>query len=168
VRAREMMSAYADTGTLPEDPAEAPEAEVLEKFLSQAGAGDYVCIQAYVKPSDPTTELLQQLRTRIRNRYRVATTLGYGPRFLHSTGQLHKGDGGAGLFLQFTNTPGRDAPIPDTAGQDQSSVSFGTLKMAQALGDKQALKDSQRRVLRIDLGTDVPGDLKRLLSGFGG
>jgi len=57
-------------------------------------------------------------------------------------------------------------PIPDTAGQEQSSVSFGTLKMAQALGDKQALKDNRRRVIRINLGADVPGELKRLLSGF--
>jgi transaldolase/glucose-6-phosphate isomerase len=167
VRAREMMSAYAETGALPDDRAEAPEGGVLEEFLSQAEPGDYVCLQAYVKPDDATTALLQQLRTRIRDRYRVATTVGYGPRFLHSTGQLHKGGGGAGLFIQFTNTPGRDAAIPDTAGQEQSAVSFAVLKLAQALGDKQALKDNHRRVIRIHLGTDVPMDLERLLSGFG-
>ena len=167
VRARQMMSAYTDTGKLPEDPAEAPETEVLDGFLSQAGVGDYVGIQAYLNPTETATKLLQQLRTGIRNRYRVATTLGYGPRFLHSTGQLHKGDRGSGLFIQFTDTPARDAPIPDTAGQEQSSASFGTLKMAQALGDKQALKDNRRRVVRINLGADVPGQLKRLLSGFG-
>ena len=165
VRAREMMSAYAQKGSLPEDRAEPP--QVLQTFLSQAGPGDYLCLQAYVKPSDPTTDVLQQLRTRIRDRYRVATTLGYGPRFLHSTGQLHKGDGGAGLFVQLTNEPGRDAPIPDTAGRESSGVSFGTLKMAQALGDKQALKDNQRRVIRIHLGADVTADLKALLAGFG-
>ena len=165
VRAREMMSAYAEKGSLPEDRAEPP--QVLQTFLSQAGPGDYLCLQAYVKPSDPTTDVLQQLRTRIRDRYRVATTLGYGPRFLHSTGQLHKGDGGAGLFVQLTNEPGRDAPIPDTAGRESSGVSFGTLKMAQALGDKQALKDNRRRVIRIHLGADVTADLKALLAGFG-
>jgi transaldolase/glucose-6-phosphate isomerase len=167
VRAREMMSAYSETGTLPDDRAEAPEGRVLEEFLSQAGPGDYVAIQAYVHPCAGTTELLQRLRTRIRARYRVATTLGYGPRFLHSTGQLHKGGRGAGLFVQFTNKPQRDAPIPDTAGQQKSAVSFGVLEMAQALGDKQALKDNQRRVIRIHLGTDVPGDLERLLTAFG-
>jgi transaldolase/glucose-6-phosphate isomerase len=167
VRAREMMSAYSETGTLPDDRAEAPEGRVLEEFLSQAGPGDYVAIQAYVHPCAGTTELLQRLRTRIRARYRVATTLGYGPRFLHSTGQLHKGGRGAGLFVQFTNKPQRDAPIPDTAGQQKSAVSFGVLEMAQALGDKQALKDNQRRVIRIHLGTDVPGDLERLLAAFG-
>jgi hypothetical protein len=120
-----------------------------------------------VKPSEATTSLLQKLRTRIRDRYRVATTVGYGPRFLHSTGQLHKGDGGAGIFVQFTDSPSRDAPIPDTAGQDASAVSFGILKMAQALGDKQALTDNQRRVVRFHLGTDVPADLESLMSGFG-
>jgi len=168
VRAREMVSAYAETGTLPEDRAEAPESGVLEKFLSRSGPQDYVCLQAYVKPSDRTTAALQRLRTRIRDRYRVATTIGYGPRFLHSTGQLHKGDGGAGLFVQFTDTPERDAPIPDSAGQEPSAVSFGVLKMAQALGDKQALMDNQRRVIRIHLGKDVPGDLEQLLSAFSG
>jgi transaldolase / glucose-6-phosphate isomerase len=167
VRAREMMSAYAEKGSLPEDRAEPPQVQVLETFLSQAGRGDYVGLQAYVKPSDPTTAALQQLRTRIRDRYRVATTLGYGPRFLHSTGQLHKGDGGAGLFVQLTSEPGRDAPIPDAAGRETSGVSFGTLKMAQALGDKQALKDNRRRVIRINLGADVAADLKALLAGFG-
>ena len=167
VRAREMMSAYTERGSLPDDSAEPPQVQVLETFLSQAGPGDYVGVQAYVEPSAPVTDLLQQLRTRIRDRYRVATTLGYGPRFLHSTGQLHKGDGGAGLFVQLTSEPGGDAPIPDTAGQESSGVSFGTLKMAQALGDKQALKDNRRRVIRIHLGTEVEADLKALLSGLG-
>jgi transaldolase/glucose-6-phosphate isomerase len=165
VRAREMMNAYVERGSLPEDAAEPPQA--LQTFLSQAGPGDYLSLQAYVEPSGPTTDVLQQLRTRIRDRYRVATTLGYGPRFLHSTGQLHKGDGGAGLFVQLTDQPSRDAPIPDTAGREASGVSFGTLKMAQALGDKQALKDHHRRVIRIHLGADVTGDLKALLAGFG-
>jgi hypothetical protein len=166
VRAREMMSTYAESGRLPEDRAEAAEGGVLSSFLSKAGERDYVALQAYVKPSEATTAALQKLRTRIRDRFRVATTVGYGPRFLHSTGQLHKGDGGAGLFVQFTNTPDRDAPIPQTAGQEQSAVSFGVLKMAQALGDKQALKDNRRRVIRIHLGTDVPEELQRLLSDF--
>ena len=120
VRAREMMKAYAESGVLPQDRAEAPEGGVLEEFLRRAAPGDYVGIQAYVKPDQATSALLQQLRLRIRDRFRVATTVGYGPRFLHSTGQLHKGDGGAGLFIQFTDRPGRDAAIPDTAGAEPS------------------------------------------------
>jgi glucose-6-phosphate isomerase len=168
VRAREMMNVYAKTGSLPEDTAEPPQGKLLEKFLSQLGAGDYVGIQAYVTPSERTSSLLQELRIRIRDRYRVATTVGYGPRFLHSTGQLHKGDGGSGLFIQFTDEPARDAKIPDTAGEDRSSTSFAVLKLTQALGDKQALLDNRRRVIRIQLGSDVPGDLERLLAGFKG
>jgi hypothetical protein len=127
-----------------------------------------VALQAYLQPAESTTGLLQRLRACIRDRFRVATTVGYGPRFLHSTGQLHKGDGGGGLFVQFTDTPDRDAPIPDTAGQEASAVSFGVLKMAQALGDKRALADNHRRVIRIHLGGEVDGGLKSLLSGFEG
>ena len=167
VRAREMVSAYTDTGQLPEDRAEPPEGKVLAEFLSQAEAGDYVALQAYVQPTEATTSALQELRRKIRDRHRVATTVGYGPRFLHSTGQLHKGGGGGGLFVQFTNSRRRDAAIPDTAGKQESSVGFATLKMAQALGDKQALQDNQRRVIRIHLGRDVGADIRGLMSGIG-
>jgi glucose-6-phosphate isomerase len=166
VRAREMISAYAETGNLPEDKAEAAQAPTLTSFLSQAAPGDYVSLQAYLQPTEKTSILLQKLRMLIRDRYRVATTVGYGPRFLHSTGQLHKGDGGAGLFIQFTDSPDRDAPIPDTAGQEKSSVSFGVLKMAQALGDKRALLDNRRRVIRFHLGADAEAELDKLLSEF--
>jgi glucose-6-phosphate isomerase len=167
-RAREMMSAYTKTGDLPEDRSEPADPEVLKRFLDQSEERSYVSLQAYVQPAEETDALLQQLRTRIRNRYQVATTVGYGPRFLHSTGQLHKGDGGGGLFIQFTDTPRRDAPIPEVAGEEYSAASFGVLKMAQALGDKRALKDKQRRVIRIHLGSDVNGRLRTLLDGMGG
>jgi transaldolase/glucose-6-phosphate isomerase len=165
-RAREMMSAYAESGSLPRDEAASPEA--LQGFLSQAEPGNYVALQGYLRPAESTTRLLQRLRTCVRDRFHVATTVGYGPRFLHSTGQLHKGDGGGGLFVQFTDTPDRDAPIPDEAGEDASAVSFGVLKMAQALGDKRALADNRRRVIRIHLGREVEGGLESLLSGFEG
>lgn len=167
VRAREMVSAYTETGKLPEDRAEPPDGKVLAKFLSQAEPGDYVALQAYMQPTDTTSAVLRELRRIIRDRYRIATTVGYGPRFLHSTGQLHKGDGGGGLFVQFTNAERRDAAIPDTAGKQESAVSFATLKMAQALGDKRALEDNQRRVIRIHLGQDVETDIRGLMSGIG-
>jgi hypothetical protein len=92
----------------------------------------------------------------------MATTVGYGPRFLHSTGQLHKGDGGTGLFIQFTAEDPDDVPIPDEAGAPDSAMSFGVLKTAQVLGDKQALLDGRRRVIRFHLGDDVVGGLKLL------
>ena len=95
--------------------------------------------------------------------YTVATTLGYGPMFLHSTCQLHKGDSGNGYFIQFISDIQRDVPIPDEAGENASSISFGTLIKAQALGDRQALIDNKRKVLTIDLGKDVVESISKLI-----
>ncbi|MEE9616238.1 MAG: transaldolase, partial [Anaerolineae bacterium] len=134
----------------------------LDRFLAQARPGDYVALQAYVQPTAETGAALAALRVRLRDRTGLATTVGYGPRFLHSTGQLHKGDAGHGLFIQFTADAPRDAAIPDEAGLPESSISFGVLKMAQVLGDRQALLDAGRRVIRFHLGDDVVGGLKRL------
>jgi glucose-6-phosphate isomerase/CheY-like chemotaxis protein len=136
--------------------------EALIAFLDQAQMGDYVSLQAYVQPTPDTDVALAELRLKLRDRFRLATTVGYGPRFLHSTGQLHKGDAGNGLFIQFTHDPPQDAAIPDEAGKPESSVTFGVLIAAQALGDRQALLDSGRRVIRFHLGSDVVGGLKRL------
>jgi glucose-6-phosphate isomerase/transaldolase/glucose-6-phosphate isomerase len=119
-------------------------------------------LQAYLPPSGQTTEVLQGLRAGLRDRLRLATTLGYGPRFLHSTGQLHKGDAGNGLFLQITSDNERDAPIPDEAGQPEAGLSFGVLEAAQALGDRQALLDAGRRVVRVHLSGNVADGLERL------
>jgi len=126
--------------------------EVFSTFLSDAKSGkNYVAIQAYLKPDEKTWQQLQELRLKILEKYKVATTLGYGPRFLHSTGQLHKGDSGNGFFIQFISAIQNDVPIPDDAGMNQSSISFGTLIRAQALGDRQALIDNKRKVLTIEL-----------------
>jgi len=179
--ARRMVAEYREAGTLPElEPtvredgvtAYAPSAagsveEALKDFLGGANPGDYVALQAYVEPSEETTEALQALRIRLRDRLGLATTVGYGPRFLHSTGQLHKGDAGNGLFVQITADDARDAPIPDEAGRPESSLSFGVLKEAQALGDRQALLDAGRRVVRFHLGGDVLGGLRRLAGYVG-
>ncbi len=161
VLARQMVAAYQEQGTLPQDRPAALSATALGDFLDGADAGDYIAIQAYVKPSAQTEAELQALRTQVRDKFRLATTVGYGPRFLHSTGQLHKGDGGNGLFVLFTGAATRDALIPDEAGSVEASISFGVLKLAQALGDKQALLDAGRRVIRFDLGTDVVSGLKQ-------
>ncbi|HHO74905.1 MAG TPA: bifunctional transaldolase/phosoglucose isomerase [Deltaproteobacteria bacterium] len=143
------------------------DAKSLEKaflgFLAQAGKGSYGAIQAYVTPTAQTSAALQDLRMKIRNRYCLATSLGYGPRFLHSTGQLHKGDAGKGLFIQITTDDVSDVPIPDEAGAEASSMSFGVLKTAQALGDWQALSDAGRSVIRFHLGgDDVPAAIRRI------
>jgi transaldolase/glucose-6-phosphate isomerase len=175
-RARQAVDEYKEKGILPAATptvidgtisvygvvkAESPGA-ALRTFLAQAEAGDYISIQAYVQPTAEIGSALQGLRTRMRDRYRLATTLGYGPRFLHSTGQLHKGDGGHGLFLQITADDPKDIPIPDEGGSSDASLTFGVLKTAQALGDWQALLDAGRRVIRFHLGRDAVKGLKAL------
>jgi hypothetical protein len=139
---------------------------IVHTFLHEAQAGDYVAIHAYVAPSEATSAALAALRVAIRDHYKVATTVGYGPRFLHSTGQLHKGDGGHGVFLQIVTAPATVVPIPDTADSNASGMTFGVLKEAQALGDRQALLNVKRRVLRVDppVGADgvIPGGLREL------
>jgi glucose-6-phosphate isomerase len=137
--------------------------EALRTFLDTIRDDSYVAIQAYLQPTQETDASLQYLRMKIRDTYQVATTLGYGPRFLHSTGQLHKGDSGSGVFIQITSENPHDVAIPDEAGSDASSMSFGVLKTAQALGDAQALKVTGRNIIRLHLNTDdISGTIKRI------
>lgn len=166
VLARRMLGDYRKEGKLPDlvptlraggitvfgDVVSETPGDAMIAFLGQALPGDYVALQAYVQPGPGIDHALLTLRSFLRGRYKLATTVGYGPRFLHSTGQMHKGDAGRGLFLQWTADDPRDVPIPDEAGLPASSVTFGVLKTAQALGDRQALLDAGRRVLRIHLG----------------
>jgi transaldolase/glucose-6-phosphate isomerase len=158
VQARQVVEAFRKEGQLPKSDASELSAKNLEGFLAASKAGDYIALQAYAAPTDELTAALTELRTKVANKFGLATTLGYGPRFLHSTGQLHKGDAGNGLFVQFiTDPPATDLPIPNDAGSDQSDLSFGVLKLAQALGDAQALRAAGRRVLSFKLaGNPAP------------
>ncbi len=133
--------------------------EALLHFLEKERAGDYVAIQAYLPGSSAIDEALQKFRRCIRDRFLYATTLGYGPRYLHSTGQLHKGDAGRGLFIQLTADNPRDIDIPDTPQSSGACISFGTLKDSQAQGDYQALTKAGRRVMRIHLYPDIAESL---------
>lgn len=162
VIARRMVAAYEATGSLPPGKYAPLTAGALDEFLAQAQPGAYIALQAYVQPTPEISAALQSLRLRLRERTHLATTVGYGPRFLHSTGQLHKGDAGHGLFIQFISPTVHDVPIPDAPGATESSITFGILKQAQALGDAQALRDAGRRVICFDLGTDEVSGLKRL------
>jgi transaldolase/glucose-6-phosphate isomerase len=164
VRARDMVSAYHETGALPRSKPAPLSAAKLRAFLAQLKPGDYVALQAYVAPTAQAADALQSLRLRLRDRLKVATTWGFGPRFLHSTGQLHKGDAGNGLFIQLTADAGRDVPIPEAAGSASSTMTFGVLEAAQAQGDQRALLDAGRRVIHFHLGRDVVAGLKRLES----
>jgi hypothetical protein len=171
VLARKIVAEYDEKGALPAGETAPLSEATLSEFLSQARPGDpstssgrsYIAIQAYVQPTDEIDAALQSLRTQLRDRLKLATTVGYGPRFLHSTGQLHKGDAGDGLFIQLTSDAVEDVPIPDEAGLPDSSMSFGILKTAQALGDAQALLDAGRRVICFDLGSNVIAGTKNLM-----
>jgi RpiB/LacA/LacB family sugar-phosphate isomerase len=132
-------------------------AEGLMAHLGQAQPGDYIAIQAYLEPSAEISTRLQAIRALLRDRLRIATTLGFGPRYLHSTGQLHKGGPPNGLFIQVTGDDKDELPVPG-AGYD-----FSTLKAAQALGDLQALSQSGRRVVRLHLTGKAPQGLQHLL-----
>ena len=129
---------------------------LLTAFLGQGRPGDYVALMAYIQPTPEHTVALESQRLRLRDSTRLATTLGYGPRFLHSTGQLHKGGANNGLFIQITADDAQDLPIPG------EPYTFSVLKHAQALGDLGSLVSKQRRVLRVHLGKEVGVQLARL------
>ena len=129
----------------------------LAAHLAQAGPGDYLAIQAYLTPTADAWRTLQEIRVALRDRLRIATTVGWGPRYLHSTGQLHKGGPTSGLFIQITGEDREDVAIPG-AGHG-----FSTLKAAQALGDLQSLRDGARRVIRLHLTGKQSQTLPQLL-----
>lgn len=128
----------------------------LNLHLKQIKKGDYVALNAFITRTPKTEKALTAIRQAIRDKYKVATTVGYGPRFLHSTGQLHKGGGDNVVVIQFTAPPASDAAIPD------ETFSFGTLIAAQALGDFQSLQARGRRILRIELGVQYESDLAKV------
>jgi hypothetical protein len=132
-------------------------ADYLAAFLGQAGRGDYVALLAYLEPSREHKALVESIRLRLRDALRLATTVGFGPRYLHSTGQLHKGGAANGLFIQVTADDTQDLPVPGEA------YSFSVLKQAQALGDLQSLESKNRRVVRFHLGKSVEDGLRGLL-----
>jgi len=136
-------------------------AAALADLLERARPGDYLALQAFVEPTPEAAEALQDLRRRVRDRLHLATTVGFGPRFLHSSGQLHKGGPDTGLFLQVVDDPRPDLPVPGT------SYTFGQLVSAQADGDFRALASLGRRVRRVHLGTDPATGLQALGEVFG-
>ncbi|HEX9095420.1 MAG TPA: bifunctional transaldolase/phosoglucose isomerase [Candidatus Dormibacteraeota bacterium] len=126
----------------------------IQALLGQVRPVDYVALLAFIAPDARHDSALNAIRLAIRDKYRVATTVGYGPRYLHSTGQLHKGGPNTGVFLQIVGDDPKDIPIPG------ERLSFGVLKQAQALGDFQALRNHGRRVLRVQLQDVAQGLVK--------
>ncbi len=155
------VSIYCSPGSLLKGsgaPGKGALAASLAALDKQARPGNYLALMAYLPRSPLVHELLQSIRIRLRDALRLATTLGYGPRFLHSTGQLHKGGANNGLFIQITADDRVDLPVPGEA------YTFGVLKKAQALGDFIALGGKGRQVVRFHLGHEVEAGLKRLLA----
>ena len=130
--------------------------EALRAHCAKIKAGDYVALLAYVEETAEIDAAMQMLRATVRDATRCATTTGYGPRFLHSTGQLHKGGPASGVFIQMTAPDKVDLQVPG------APYTFGILKQAQALGDFQSLLAHGRGAIRVDLGDDVLSGLQRL------
>jgi transaldolase/glucose-6-phosphate isomerase len=130
---------------------------LLAKQLLELKSGDYVALTAYIEETAEHDAYLQRIRAAIRDRWKVATTVGYGPRFLHSTGQLHKGGPANGLFIQITSASVADVKIPG------ETFTFGQLNQAQSLGDFQSLAQRQRRAIRVELGAGLIEGLDLML-----
>jgi glucose-6-phosphate isomerase len=126
----------------------------LRKLFEKFKDSGYAVIQAFLPPSPEITEALRTLAGCIETRTARPVVFDYGPRFLHSTGQLHKGDGGAGIFLQLTAAHGKDAVVPSSPDAGGSAYSFGNIIDAQALGDRQALREKGRPVARLHFKGD--------------
>ncbi|MFC7399845.1 bifunctional transaldolase/phosoglucose isomerase [Chelatococcus sp. GCM10030263] len=180
IKTRELTDAYEKSGALPaEEPffsaegmslyadsrnAEAIASAAREKtfdayiaaHLARLGTGDYAALLAYIERNGAHTAALTALRKLIRDRRKVATCVGFGPRFLHSTGQAYKGGPNSGVFLQITADDARDLAVPG------HRFGFSVVKQAQARGDFEVLAERGRRALRIHLGKDVQAGLTRL------
>ena len=156
-----VLDSYRREGSLPV----LAESGSASELIKGAQPSDYLAIMAFIEQTDETDLLLGRLRQKVLERHGIATTLGYGPRFLHSTGQLHKGGPSSGLHLQLTQSTsgdgGADLQIPGAA------YTFRTLSQAQALGDLNALASLGRRTARVNLGSDPPVGLARILRGLG-
>ncbi|HZN05193.1 MAG TPA: hypothetical protein VFB65_00340 [Pyrinomonadaceae bacterium] len=153
---RELLSEFTKTGKLPDEEKPAAADDAVRSQLHAIKPHDYVAFLNYIEETPETDRAFQELRTAVRDRTKCATTVGYGPRFLHSTGQLHKGGPGSGVFIQISADDKVDFPVPG------EPYSFSILKQAQALGDFRALASRGRRVIRVDLGGDLRARLSHL------
>jgi hypothetical protein len=156
-----LLEGYRQTGKLPSalgavDPADA----AIVKHVATARPGDYLAVDAFFQATPERDRLLGAIRTLCRDRLRLATTVGYGPRCLHVAGQLHKGGAGTGVFLQLCSSVKADLPVPD------EPFTFGVLRDAQGLGDLEVLQARGRRVLRVDCGPDPDAGLTKLLQAL--
>jgi glucose-6-phosphate isomerase len=149
------LAVYADDRVHSTSPPSLLE-KALQAHLAQARPGDYIALLDYFEESPEIEATIQAIRTHLRNTTKCATTAGYGPRYLHSTGQLHKGGPNTGVFVQITAPDKIDLPIPE------QPYTFSILKQAQAMGDFRSLVAHNRRAIRVDVGDDILLGLRRL------
>jgi hypothetical protein len=157
---KRLLEEYTKSGTMTAS-AEGPrvsvsDADAIAELLAKVKPHDYVALTEYFGETIDRDARLSEIRATLARERHVATTSGYGPRFLHSTGQLHKGGGDNGVFLQLTGGPFTDVSIPG------EKYTFGVLARAQAIGDYESLVSRNRRALSIDLGEDVEAGLVAL------
>ena len=155
---KHLLAEFTEKGTMTASGSqiEVSDADAIAALLAKVKAGDYVALTEYFGETQSRDKKLAEIRETLARELRVATTSGYGPRFLHSTGQLHKGGGDNGVFLQLTGGPGDDVAIPD------EKFGFGALLRAQAIGDYESLANRKRRMVSINLGNDVDAGLDQL------
>ena len=154
-----VLDAFQSTGRLPGQAATDPKG-VAQTLASHLQLGTYVSVLAYTTPSRSLETAMGRLRKALMGTHRVATTFGYGPRYLHSTGQLHKGGPNTGLFVELIDRMKPDLAIPG------KPFSFGTLAQAQAAGDLESLRAHDRHGIRIPLGADAAATVNRIAAGF--
>lgn len=138
----------------------------IKSAFKRRGNG-YLCFQLFLEPGVEIKKSLNELSDILASKFHVPVTWGFGPRYLHSTGQLHKGDSGDGIYLQITSDTEQDLDIPDSMDDDHSSLSFGVLLKAQAYGDFLALREINRDIVQVNIsGSDIPGGFDEFLSLF--
>jgi glucose-6-phosphate isomerase/transaldolase/glucose-6-phosphate isomerase len=154
-----VLDAYQSTGRLPDQSGMDPK-KVEQALTSHLQPGVYVSVLAYTTPSRPFETAVGRLRKALMAAHRVATTFGYGPRYLHSTGQLHKGGPSTGVFVELVDRMKPDLAIPG------KPFSFGTLAQAQAAGDLESLHSHERHAILVPLGPDPAATVNRIAVGF--
>ena len=160
---KELLSAFERRGRLDErDTVAADDSDAIKAHLATVRPGDYIAFLNYIEETPEIDRKFQEIRTALRDATKCAVTIGYGPRFLHSTGQLHKGGPPTGVFFQIIANDEKDFAIPG------EPYTFSILKQAQALGDFRALEKRGRRVIAIDLGDDTLGALDTLSAALCG
>jgi hypothetical protein len=159
-----LLNEYLASGRFPDPPVPTLTDDIagqLVNFVQKSSAGSYVAMMAYVTPTNTNYQALQNLRVAFRDRFHLATTLGFGPRFLHSTGQLHKGGPNEGMFIQITADNPADIQIP---GQPYT---FNTLKSAQAAGDLKSLIAHGRKVIHLHISGDFHSHTAEITQAVG-